>query len=340
MRKRATIRDVAKVADVSIATVSKVFNGYSDINHETKERILAIAKELDYTPNMAARTLSSKKQQTIALILNELNFNRKSTMPLEVLNGVYRFTEQSDYEFVFYGTNTKKQQSKTFRQFCNEHNISGAVVQGLKMTDPYYQEIQETDLPTVLIDIEMEKSKAGTISVDNEQAAFEAVNYLIDCGHEQIGMINGSRDANVSILREAGYRKALIENKLPMNEAYIQYANFEEEISFLITQNLLINHKEVTALFCASDLMAIGAIRAVKDMGMKVPEDLSIIGFDDIVLASYVTPTLTSISQDMELIGFEAAKLLAEIINEGVEKTHTHRTIPYEIKHRESVKKT
>lgn len=334
---RATIRDVAKAAGVSIATVSKVFNGYSDINHDTKEKILEVAKQLDYTPNMAARTLSSKKQQTIALILNELNFNRKSTMPMEVLNGVYTFTEQSDYEFVFYGTSTEKQQDKTFHQFCNEHNITGAVIQGLKMSDPYYEEIQETRLPTVLIDIVMENANVGTVSIDNEAAAFEAVSYLISKNHEKIGMINGSRDANVSILREAGYRRALEEQGIVINEAYIQYANFEEDIAFLITKNLLSNHKEITALFCASDVMAIGAMRAVKDMGLQVSEDISIVGFDDIILSSYVSPALTSVAQDMEKIGFEAAKLLTEIINHDLKNNDNHRMVPHEMKYRESV---
>lgn len=334
---RATIRDVAKVAGVSIATVSKVFNGYSDINQETKEKIFEVAKELDYTPNMAARTLSSKSQQTIALILNEFNFNRKSTMPLEVLNGVYKFTEQSDFEFVFYGTSTEKQESKTFRQFCNEHNITGAVIQGLKMTDPYYYEIQETSLPTVLIDIVMDNPQVGTVSIDSEAASLEAVDYLISRGHQNIGMINGSRDANVSTLRESGYRQALIKNGLLVNESYVQYANFDEDIAFFITKNLLSSHKEITALFCASDIMAIGAMRAARDMGKRVPEDLSIIGFDDIVLASYVTPTLTSVAQDMETIGFEAAKLLTEIIKDNPEEKINHWIIPHDIHYRESV---
>ncbi|MGX7148420.1 LacI family DNA-binding transcriptional regulator [Enterococcus ureasiticus] len=334
---RATIRDVAKTAGVSIATVSKVFNGYTDVNEETKEKIFEVAKRLDYTPNMAARTLSSKKQQTIALILNELNFNRKSTMPMEVLNGVYKFTEQSDFEFVFYGTSTEKQESKTFRQFCNEHNITGAVIQGLKMTDPYYYEIQETSLPTVLIDVVVDNPAIGTVAIDSEAASLEAVNYLISQGHQNIGMINGSRDANVSILREQGYRKALEENAISVNEAYVQYANFDEEITFLITKNLLSNHKEVSALFCASDIMAIGAMRAVKDMGKRVPEDISIIGFDDIILASYVTPRLTTVAQDMEEIGYEAAKLLTEIINKEDQNNSIRRIIPYEIEYRESV---
>lgn len=333
----ATIRDVAKIAGVSIATVSKVFNGYTDINEKTKERILEIAKQLDYAPNMAARTLSSKTQKTIALILSEININRKSTMPLEVLSGVYKYTEQSEFEFVFYGTSIEKQKEKTFRQFCNEHNITGAVIQGLKITDPYYQELKETRIPTVLIDIDMENSHVGTVSIDSELAAFEAVEYLISQNHHHIGFINGSRDALVSTLRESGYRRALIANNIHVNEAYIQYANFEEDIAFLIAQNLLENNRAITALFCASDIMAIGALRGVQEMGLNVPDDISIIGFDDIILSNYVTPALTTVAQDAEALGFESAKLLSEIISENTDLPQ-RRIIPHELKYRDSVK--
>jgi len=334
----ATIRDVAKTAGVSISTVSKVFNEYTDINQKTKKRVLAVAKQLDYAPNMAARTLSSKTQKTIALILSELNINRKSTMPLEVLSGVYKYTEQSDFEFVFYGTSTEKQKEKTFRQFCNEHNITGAVVQGLKMTDSYYQEIKETNIPTVLIDIDMRNPYVGTVSIDGEQAAFEAIEYLISQSHHNIGIINGSRDALVSILRENGYRRALVANGIQLNEAYVQYANFEEDIAFLIAQNLLKNNKKITALFCTSDIMAIGAMRGIKEMGLNIPNDISIIGFDDIILSKYVTPALTTIAQDAEALGFESAKLLSDIItgNTGLPQL---RIIPHELKYRDSVKK-
>ncbi|SEK55644.1 transcriptional regulator, LacI family [Carnobacterium iners] len=333
----ATIRDVARTAGVSISTVSKVFNEYTDINKKTKERVLEVAKQLDYAPNMAARTLSSKTQKTIALILSELNINRKSTMPLEVLSGVYKYTEQTDFEFVFYGTSTEKQKEKTFRQFCNEHNIAGAVVQGLKMTDSYYQELKITNIPTVLIDIDMGNPYVGTVSIDSEQAAFEAIEYLISQKHRNIGIINGSRDAKVSILRENGYRRALVENNIQLNEAHIQYANFEEDIAFLISQNLLKNNKNITALFCTSDIMAIGAIRGIKEMGLNVPDDISIIGFDDIILSQYVTPRLTTVAQDAEVLGFESAKLLSEIISGNTDSPKL-RIIPHELKYRDSVK--
>lgn len=336
---KATIHDVAKMAGVSIATVSKVFNGYTDVNEQTKKKIHEIAKQLQYSPNMAARLLSSKKQKTIALILSELNFKRKSTIPMEVLNGVYRFTDQSDFEFVFYGTSTDKQKGKTFLQFCNEHSIDGVVVQGLKITDPYYEEIQQTSIPTVLIDIQIQNANVGFVSIDNRLAAREAVNYLISQKHNAIGMINGGRDALVSMDRERGYRDALTENNLPVNEAYIQYANYDEDISYFMAKDMLLQNKEITAIFCASDLMAIGAMRAVQSMDKRVPEDVSIIGFDDIPIASYVSPTLATVAQDMDKIGYEAAELVAEIIEREGKEGNNQRTILHNLILRESVMK-
>lgn len=318
---RATIRDVAKHAGVSIATVSKVFNGYTDINEETKAKIFKVAKKLDYTPNMAARTLSSKRQKTIALILNELTLTRKSTVSMEVLNGVYRFISSTDYEFVFYGTTTEKQSEKTFKQFCSEHSISGAIVQGLKLSDPYYQEIKQTKIPTVLIDMELDTSFTGAVSIDNVNAAKEATELLIKKGHKEIAFINGTRDAEVSLMRENGYREALLQNNIEVKNHYIQYANYDEDIAYYITKNLLQTYPSITAIFCASDLMAIGAMRSLKFLGKKIPKDIALVGFDNIVLSEYVTPSLTTVSQDMELMGRTAAALLVDIVeNKKTEK--------------------
>lgn len=315
---RVTIKDVAKEARVSIATVSRVFNGYTDISEATKNRIMKIAKEMDYLPNTAARSLASKTQVTIALILNDFEMNRKSTMAMEVLSGVYDYTEEHQIEFVFFATSRIKQGKKSFREFCNEKAITGAVVQGLKVNDPYYKEILESQLPVALIDMWADKESICSISIDNVKASTEAVAYLIDQGHQHIGMINGRREAAVSIDRETGYVNALKKHQIPLTENYVQYANFNEKIAVEIARDLLINQPQLTALFCASDLMAIGAMKAVGELGLSIPEDISIIGFDDIILNEYLVPKLSSISQNMEKIGYEAAKNVYKLIKKEV----------------------
>lgn len=333
---RVTIKDVAERAGVSITTVSRVFNGYTDISEKTKKRILEIANEMNYTPNMAARTLSSKSQKTIALILNDLELNRKTTMPMEVLSGVYQFTEDTEIEFVFFATTSIKQKNKTFQQFCNEKNITGAIIQGLRVDDQYYKEIYKSDVPVVLIDVDADSQKIGSASIDNIAAAQEAVEYLIKLGHEKIGMINGRREATVSMEREAGYLQALKKNGLPFVQDYVQYANFNEDIAAAMVTDMIERHDEVTALFCASDLMAIGAMKTIQKMGLSVPEDISIIGFDDIILAQYLSPTLSSVSQDMKLIGYEAANLLNKLMMD-VEQVEHRIFVPHKLVIRNSV---
>lgn len=332
---RVTIKDVAEAAGVSPATVSRVFNGYTDISEETKEKIMDIAKKMNYLPNAAARSLSSKKQITLGLVLNDLEISRKNTMVMEVLTGVYNYTDQENIDFVFLATSTMKQNKKSFREFINEKGISGAVVQGLKMNDPYFKEIEDANFPVALIDMVSSADNVCNVSIDNEKASEEAIQVLIDKGHKSIGMINGRREAYVSVEREAGYIKALKNNHLELNQEYVQYANFSEKISVEITRDLLTNHPEITALFCASDLMAIGAMKAISELGMSIPEDISIIGFDDIVLNEFLTPKLSSISQNMEIIGYEAARRAHQMIQGKKIESQIH--IQHDVIIRESV---
>lgn len=332
---RVTIKDVAEAAGVSPATVSRVFNGYTDISDETKDKIMEIAKQMNYLPNAAARSLSSKKQITLGLVLNDLEISRKNTMIMEVLTGVYNYTDQENIDFVFLATSTMKQNKKSFREFINEKGISGAVVQGLKMNDPYFKEIETANFPVALIDMVASGENVCNVSIDNEKASVEAIQLLIDKGHRHIGMINGRREAYVSVEREAGYIKALKHNEIELNQEYVQYANFSEKISVEITRDLLINNPEITAIFCASDLMAIGAMKAVSELDLSIPEDISIIGFDDIVLNEFVTPKLSSISQNMEVIGYEAARKAHQMIKG--EKIEKQVSIQHEVIIRESV---
>ena len=334
---RVTIKDVAEAAGVSPATVSRVFNGYTDISAGTKERIMEIAKKMNYLPNAAARSLSSKNQITIGLVLNELEISRKNTITSEVLMGVYNYTEQENIDFVFLATSTMKQKNKSFQEFINEKGISGAVVQGLKMNDPYYKEIEQANFPVAMIDMVLSGQKVCNVSIDNETASAQALQVFIDHGHKAIGMVNGRKEAYVSVEREAGYIRALKKNKLPLRQEYVQYANYNEKIAVEITRDLLTSYPEITALFYASDLMAIGGMKAIAELGLKIPEDISIIGFDDIVLNEFLTPKLSSVGQSMETIGYEAAKKVHQII-QG-KKVEKQVYIQHELIIRESVGK-
>lgn len=320
--KNATIKDVAREAGVSVSAVSKVFNHYGDIGEETAKKVHAAAKKLDYIPNQAARKLSSKNKKIIALILNEIKMERGVTMPLEILSGVSNYLDSTDYEFVFYGTTTKKQSEKSLKQFCAEHSISGLLIQGLKITDPYYQELATFALPTVAIDLKFENDQIGTISIDNQSAASEVTARLRAAGYARILFLNGTTRDEVSQKREAGYRSQ-------MDKPFVEYANFSEDEAMerILQQDLT----QVDAIFAASDLMAIGTIKALRER--KLIDKVAVVGFDDNVLASYVSPTLTTVRQDMKTLSEYAVKdLLLQIEENQV----NHRLLPYEIMVRES----
>jgi DNA-binding LacI/PurR family transcriptional regulator len=318
----ATIKDIAKKAGVSITTVSRALNDYNDVNEDTKRHIKEIAEALNYSPNRAAQNLVKKNSRTLAIILSGLEREGgKDNIVYRLLAGMFEFAGTVDYEVVLYTTDTAHQKKKSYLQFCKENNIGGAMIDGIRLDDPYLQEIMKSDIPCVLIDIDMTSDQVSCITIDNVQAAYEAVELLINHNHKNIGMINGRREADVSIKRLKGYQSALESHNIVANEDYIVYGDFLEDIAYKEAYGLLMAHPEITALFCASDMMALSALKAAKDLCLRVPEDLSVIGFDDIPFAQYLTPPLATVKQDFYMMGYHAGKQLVKMIqHEAVEK--------------------
>ncbi|MDR0199929.1 MAG: LacI family transcriptional regulator [Streptococcaceae bacterium] len=305
---KITIRDVAQAAGVSVSTVSQVFNSYPGISKATKERVFSVAQELGYTPNIAARNLSVKKKRTIALVLNEINVTPGVARPLELLTGVSETLDATDYDFVFYATNRKKQVQKSLQQFFNEQNLAGLIIQGLATDEPYYKELATLDLPVVAIDLSIDNPRLGQVSIDNEAASQEVTRRLIDAGYERLVFLNGSKNAAVSKSREKGFQS------VAPKDAQVFYANFSENEAFEWAVKFD-KWDTVDAVFAASDLMAIGVLKGLKEIGcQKMP---AIVGFDDVTLARYVTPTLTTVRQDAWEIARQATENLIQQIETG-----------------------
>ncbi|GAB6117307.1 LacI family DNA-binding transcriptional regulator [Thermoanaerobacter brockii subsp. lactiethylicus] len=332
-----TIKDIAKYAGVSVTTVSRALNGYPDVSEETRERIKKIAEQLNYTPNSLARGLVTNKTHTVGLIVSEL-IKPGAYHPffLEVLAGIKAGLKKDKYDLILFTVDPESQDTTSYEKLCNDRKVEGAIVEGLKLSDPYIEEIKRTQIPTVLIDIPILTDKVGYVSSDNVRAAFEATSYLIKLGHRNIGFINGHDDAAVSFERLEGYKKALEKNNIPYKEEYVVFDDFTQEGGYNSFKTLVFEHPEITAVFHASDLMAIGSFKAAKDLGMKVPEDISIVGFDDIELASLISPGLTTIRQDTFKMGYNAAKHLLSIIK-GEKPQHI--LIPHKLVIRDSARK-
>ncbi|TDL31507.1 LacI family transcriptional regulator [Jeotgalibacillus sp. S-D1] len=312
----ATIKDIAKKAGVSITTVSRALNGYSDVNEDTRKKIIETAKSLNYSPNTIARSLVMKKSRTIGLLISGLmRESAKDNFMIEVMTGVNDFASQTDYDIVLFNTNSSKQREKTYTQLCRERKVDGVIIQGIRTDDPYLEEVVEGEIPCVLVDIPKIGRYAGYVSSDNAAGSFEAGNYLAEAGHTNIGMINGHEYAFVSKERLTGFQKAMMEKGISFQADHIENGDFTEESGERAALTLLERDPAITALFCASDLMAIGAMNGLRAKGYRIPEDISIVGYDNILLSRYVQPSLTTIAQDTHGLGYEAAKMLVDMLD-------------------------
>lgn len=314
-----TLKDISKATGFSITTVSRALNGYSDVNEETRVKIFQVADELGYSPNILARSLVMKQSKTIGFIVSDIKRESiKDQFMFEILCGVSDFLAKTEYEFVLLSTTTTKQKNKTYKQICAERQLDGAIIQGLKMNDPYLEEAVNSPTPCVLIDIPCEGEKNGFVTSNQYESAKNAVKYLIRVGHKNIAFINGAEYAHVSTVRKQAYEAAIKGNRIEFREELIVNGDFEEEKAKQEMIKLLLNHPDITAVFCASDVMALGALQAARELKIAVPEQLSIIGFDNILISQYVTPKLTTIGQYPYKMGVAAANMLIDIF-EGKE---------------------
>jgi len=326
-----TIKDVARQAGVSVTTVSRALNGHDDVNPETRRRIQEVADQLGYSPNIAARTLVSKRSRTLGLLLSALTRNSvKDNIVFEMLCGMNDRAAELEYDLVLFNTTPQKQRQKSYKALCKERGVDGVIMMGMRLDDPYLEEMLHASIPCVLIDIPIERKKnIGYVMTDNVQGAMEAVTHLIERGHRHIGMINGHAQAAVSIQRLDGYRQALGRHGIPFADRYVEDGGFSEDGGKDAAYRLLTSCPELTAIFCASDLMALGALQAIRALGKRVPEDISIIGFDNIVAAQYCTPALTTVNQDKYQMGYIAAATLIDML-EG-RQVPRYRKMPAEL---------
>jgi DNA-binding LacI/PurR family transcriptional regulator len=225
--------------------------------------------------------------------------------------------------------------TKSYLQFAREHNLAGIIVSGITTDEDYYKELLNSQVPCVLIDLIADNIRVGCVTSDNYQASREVVSFLSQKGHKNIAFLNGKNMASVSMVRYSGFVDEMRALGLNLSLEYVINGEFSEEIAYKKVKEFLPLHPETTAIYCASDLMAIGAMNAAKDLGIDVPGKLSIVGFDNIPIAGYITPALTTVEQDFYQMGFEAARMLYSIV-QGKDIPHSKK-IPYKFVERSSV---
>lgn len=317
------IVDIAEKANVSPGTVSKILKGTYIGSQKTKEHVLKIAKELGYTPNIIASSLKSRRSRTIALIVPEIS------VPFfpELSRGVEDIAKENEYNMILCSSNNDPAQELKYLESLERRWIDGIIFS--RITGDTLREkipaLLANKVKMVFVDRVPKESNLpiAMVEIDNEKAAYDAVKFLIKLGHSNIACITGPLNTRIAQQRLEGYKRALKENNLPIKDELIVEGTFKLDSGFRGANTLLERGANFTAIFACNDLMAVGAIKALKRSGLSVPEDVSIIGFDGIPLCEYIEPALTTVAQPIYEMGRTAAILLFESIKKGtIPKEH------------------
>ncbi len=312
-----TIYDIAKKAGVSTATVSKVMNGYSDISPKTVERIKKLCVEMGFRPNSAARGLATKKSSSIGIFFTDhLNSGFRHPFLQDVLASFKDIVGTAGYDLVFFSDDSPNNHLNNFYDRARYRNVDGVFLMGVQRTDPNLSSLAHCDLPCMAIDLDLLGPRAGFITSDNVGGALKAVNYLVKMGHQDIAFLSDVFSTKPGQDRLMGFYAGMQTHKLAVRSDWILNGDFTEKGGYQSCLRLLEKKRLPTAIFCAGDMMALGAIRALNERGLRVPEDLSIIGFDNLALLKYVRPGLTTIHQNKEQLGKQAGIELLKMIKD------------------------
>jgi len=306
-----TMRDVARESGVSIKTVSRVVNQQGEIRDETRKRVLTAIDKLGYRPSKVARALVTRRTDTIGLIFGDI----ANPYLAEIARGVLDSTVKEKIEVFLCHTGGDPESERRALTSLLDHNIDGAIVFPVIANSEWIQEIAKPEHPIVLMNFSVPSHPGlGSVVTDMRKGAKLAVDYLVEKGHRYIGMLAGEVGPKNMIQRVVGYRNGLEQHGIGYRDELVLIGNPVIEFGVSGAERLLSQYPEITALFCYNDLIAMGAIQTCKKLGMRIPDDCAIVGFDDNRFSSLVHPSLTTINVDKYRIGQYAAKCLLAML--------------------------
>ncbi|MCB5359900.1 DNA-binding transcriptional regulator CytR [Vibrio lentus] len=306
----ATMKDVAQLAGVSTATVSRALMNPEKVSVSTRKRVETAVLEAGYSPNTLARNLRRNESKTIITIVPDICDPYFS----EIIRGIEDAAVENDYLVLLGDSGQQKKRESSFVNLVFTKQADGMLLLG---TDHPFDvsKPEQKNLPPMVMACEFAPElELPTVHIDNLTSAFEAVNYLAQLGHKRIAQISGPTTATLCKFRQQGYQQALRRAGVSMNPAYSTVGDFTFEAGAQAVRQLLALPEQPTAIFCHNDAMAIGAIQEAKKLGLRVPQDLSIVGFDDIQFAQYCDPPLTTISQPRYEIGRQAMLMMLDLL--------------------------
>lgn len=308
---RITIKDVAKRAGVSISTVSLAINKKERVSDELRQKVTHAIQELNYRPNGLARSLKSKKSKVIGLIIPDIV---NPFFPLMV-RGVEDTAKRSGYNIILCNTDGKAKEEATYLRLFEEKCVDGIIFTCSGRIKKSLRLLNELTVPKVILDRRLDDLSIFTVAVDNIKGAYIAANHLLQNGKRRILFISGPEQLQSSADRLNGYKQALVENKLVVAPELITYGDFSVESGQKAMRDLIAQGIAFDAVFGANDMMACGAMVVLAELGFVIPDQIEVVGYDDILLASLLKPALTTIKQPAYMMGSEAVKMLLRAIN-------------------------
>ena len=304
-----TIRDVAKAAGVSISTVSRVLNDKGDVAPETYQKVQEVIDELGYTSSLAARGLRSRRMNVIGLAMPDVG----DPFSIQVMKGVSRAIAELDYDLIVYTGGEFQRETSADRERRFVSLLGGGITDGVIVVTPATTSFP-TASPVVVVDPNVETHDCPAVIATNRDGALTAVEYLISLGHRRIGFIGGRSELTSAVRRLLGYKDGLARAGIPLEPDLIQTGDYSRKAGFAGTQRLLNLSDPPTAIFASNDQSATGAIKAVLEAGLRVPDDISVVGFDNVPEAAYAHPRLTTVDQSIAKMGYIATEMLISLI--------------------------
>ncbi|GAB7190088.1 LacI family DNA-binding transcriptional regulator [Kineococcus sp. NUM-3379] len=312
------IRDVARRSGVSIATVSRALNDRPDVSESTRARVRAVAAELGYLPNQPARALVRRRSDTVGLIWDTDYVRTKGRQPFlqDLLVALKMALSETGYHLLLLSPQSTDASEDAFVRIAAQHSLEGVALMAVNAHLPAVDALIASGRPCVGLDLPVRGPRASYVGVHHRQGARLAVEHLVALGHRRIATVTGGPGMLPADERCAGFLAAMAEARLPVPEGYVVPGDFFVESGRAALEALLRLPEPPTAVFAAGDLMAIGVVQAAAEAGLRVPQDLSVVGFDDIEAAAVAGPGLTTVAQDYLAVGTAAVGMLARVIDD------------------------
>lgn len=330
----ASIKDVAREAGVSIATVSRVLNDVDVVNEETKKKVIDAINKLGYRPNIVARSLKTQRTKTIGIVIPDIS----NQFYPEIVRGAEDGANIYDYNIMLCNTDLDSNKEKEYLKVLKEKMVDGVLYMSASLDEEVIALIKELQLPVVLVETRDEKADFPSVTIDNKKASKEAVEYLLNKGNKNVAYIGARAGAfNASAERYVGYRTALEDQGMAVDEDLVHLAGLKTKDGNEGMQKVLETGKKFDAVFCASDEIAMGAVNVLRENGVRVPEDVDVMGFGNIYTSSVFYPKLTTVSQPLYDMGSFGMRMLIKLINKQPLE-NDHYELSYRIIERDSCK--